>query len=94
MSEDLVKRLAHIVAASLDNPSLAETINEDSRLDEIGIQSLTFIKIMVSVEAEFGVEIADEELLMDNQSFSSMAAVVRFIQTKIDGNRGRSGEVV
>ncbi|AHD05625.1 acyl carrier protein [Paenibacillus larvae] len=81
MHRDVKERIAHVIASNLDNPDV--TINDDTRLEDLGIQSVKFIKIMVEIEAEFGIDIGYEELFIENENFSNLASITLFVQKKM-----------
>lgn len=43
-----------------------ETVAADQDLKEYGMDSLNAIELVVSLELEFGIEFAEEDLLVDN----------------------------
>ncbi|MBD8496934.1 acyl carrier protein [Paenibacillus arenosi] len=84
MAEQMMQRLAKVIATKTENEEVLSRIRMDSSFDELGIHSVSFIKIMVGVEEEFGIEIENEELYMENESFSNVASLVQFVQLKLD----------
>jgi acyl carrier protein len=60
-----------------------EKIKEDTLIFEEGIfDSLGFLSLIIFVEEELGIEVADEELLEEN--FESINAIAAFIARKTD----------
>lgn len=84
MQQDIKERITRVISSNLDNPDV--TIHDDTRLEDLGIQSVKFIKIMVEIEAEFGIEIAHEELYMENENFSNLGSLSLFVQKKMKEN--------
>jgi len=50
-------------------------------LKNIGINSITFIKIIVTIETEFGIEFGDEDL--DYNEFPNIQSLVNYVEAKI-----------
>ncbi|ASJ54038.1 phosphopantetheine-containing protein [Brevibacillus formosus] len=59
----------------------SEYVNESGELAEY-IDSLTFIKSVVKVEKEFGIEFDDDMLHLEN--FQDMKMLAGYIQQKMD----------
>ena len=63
MKNEIIGRLIPILSSSIENLEI-----EDSQYDidllELGMDSITFIHIIVSIEEEFECEIPDENLLL------------------------------
>ena len=51
-------------------------------IDDLGMDSITFISIVVEVEAHFGMEVPDDMLLMDN--FKKVDNIVNIIVNELD----------
>ncbi|GLI08270.1 hypothetical protein YDYSG_43000 [Paenibacillus tyrfis] len=49
------------------------TVDEQSELLKLGINSLTFIRLVASIEDSFEIEFADESILLEN--FSSVGKI-------------------
>lgn len=78
------ERIIEIVNSNIENSDLTlEQTNED--LSRLGMDSITFIRIIVALEEEFGIEIPDEYLLMtEMNTISKMADVLSAeINTKV-----------
>ena len=78
------ERIIEIVNSNIENSDLTlEQTNED--LSRLGMDSITFIRIIVALEDEFGLEIPDEYLLMTEMTtISKMADVLSAeINTKV-----------
>ena len=54
-------------------------------LSDVGIDSITFIKMIVALEGEFGFEFDDEMLLIT--SFPTIKSMIKYVETKIDISR-------
>ena len=63
MKEITVEKVIEILNANIENAEISEDkLDED--LSELGMDSLTFIKIIVALEEEFECEIPDSKLLI------------------------------
>ena len=51
-------------------------------IDDLGMDSITFISIVVEVEAHFNIEVPDDMLLMDN--FKKVDNIVNIIMNELD----------
>lgn len=56
-------------------------INDNTSIEELNIDSFTFIKFIVEVEAEFNIEITDDKL--DMSEFHSFFELVEFIDSLV-----------
>ena len=59
MSDDLMTRVIHVIAATQHIP--LETITADSTFQELKIDSLDGINILFALENEFNISIPDEQ---------------------------------
>lgn len=63
MKEITATKVIEILNASIENAEITEDkLDED--LSELGMDSITFVKIIVTVEEEFECEIPDSKLLL------------------------------
>ena len=51
-------------------------------IDDLGMDSITFISIVVEVETHFNIEVPDDMLLMDN--FKKVDNIVNIIMNELD----------
>lgn len=71
-----------IIQETIDNPNLIkDEINEQDDLINIGVDSLTFIGIIVSLEKEFKIKIDDSYL--DLGKFTTVGNLVTFINDQV-----------
>lgn len=71
------EQLIEIVKAVLELSEDIE-IENDTDLQELGLDSMTCVEIVVNLEEEFGVTIDEEDLLVENMS--SIDALVRLVE--------------
>ena len=74
IKEKLITLCAEIFENSGVDTDLLEYVDFE---DDLGMDSLTFITLLVEVEAAFGITIPDDLLLMDN--FKNMGDVIQIV---------------
>jgi acyl carrier protein len=60
MTTDTFERVRGLIARYLKIP--AETIGEDAKLDELGLDSLGALELVFEIEEEFKVKVPDEKI--------------------------------
>ena len=75
--DELKQRVIDLLKDNVDEPSLLEQCGPDDDLSSIGINSLTFIKLVIATEMEFGVSWSDEDL--DFRNFSTINQIMNYI---------------
>lgn len=58
----------------------AEQITLEDKLEDIGVDSISFMKVVVAIEQSFGFEFKDEDLIIDN--FERIKNVIRYIDER------------
>ncbi len=67
MKEVTIDKIVEILNANIEHAEISEEkLDED--LSTLGMDSITFIKIIVAVEEEFECEIPDSQLLLGNMN--------------------------
>ena len=84
MKEDYVERIVAIIASIIEEIDL-NSINYDIDLKEIGMDSISFIRLIVILEDEFEIEIPDDYLLFENMS--TINKIVNNIKLLISENK-------
>ena len=81
MKEITVEKVVEILNANIENAEVTEDkLDED--LSELGMDSITFIKIIVAVEEEFECEIPDSKLLLgEMNTVNKIVQVLNDIET-------------
>jgi acyl carrier protein len=74
------EKIKGILAVNLENKITAKQINRNDELKDFGINSISFIKIIVGIETEFGIEFADEDL--DTDRFQTVQSLVDYVKKK------------
>lgn len=59
----------------------SKNANFDTDLVSIGLNSISYIKLVVAAEEEFEIEFSDEDL--DITKFNSIKSVISYIESKI-----------
>lgn len=60
MMTDTLERVRRLLAGYLKIP--AESIAEDSKLDELGLDSLGALELVFEIEEEFKIKVPDEKI--------------------------------
>jgi acyl carrier protein len=60
MMTDTLERVRSLLATYLKIP--AESIGEDSKLDELGLDSLGALELVFEIEEEFKIKVPDEKI--------------------------------
>lgn len=66
-----------------ENISL-ETISLEMSLEELDVDSITFIKIIVAIESEFDFEFDDEKLLFS--AFPTIQTMIDYVKERTEAN--------
>ena len=87
MSEIIINRLKGIIADKLDVNLKIEEIDENVSLfeDGLGLDSIAIVDLIVWIEKDFSLTIADEEL--DAELFENLGTLADFIHQKMNGRQ-------
>jgi acyl carrier protein len=58
------KKIREIVATNIKTTESIDTYDADGSLQDIGMDSLTFVRIVVAIENEFEIEFPDDKLII------------------------------
>lgn len=65
----MFEQIKEIVGTVLElEESQVDALTEDTDLLEIGLDSMTCVEIVVNLEAEFGITVEEEDLLVENMA--------------------------
>lgn len=78
IKEKLITLCAEIFENSGVDTDLLEYVDFE---DDLGMDSLTFITLLVEIEAAFGITIPDDMLLMEN--FKNMGDVIQIVADQL-----------
>ena len=76
---DIVEYLYSLVKLELDDNNLSLTL--DTKIESLGMNSISFIKILVEVEGKYDIELDDEELDFDEST--SIGDLVSIVNNRI-----------
>jgi acyl carrier protein len=80
------ERLLALVRKAMGAPGASRPLAVDARLSELGISSIKMVGLMLAIEAEFNITIAQSEITPEN--FASIAS----IEAMLDRILGRSNQ--
>ncbi|MDP4179623.1 MAG: acyl carrier protein [Bacillota bacterium] len=80
MTDNLGDRLIRLIKDKFDVDKAANISMEDSLLS-LNMNSISFIKLVVEVEKEFGIHFKNNEI--DINDFPTLESILEFIQRKI-----------
>lgn len=64
---ELAERIENIILTVLKiEPEIIKELSPDETLNRIGVDSVNFIEIVISLEEEFNIAFEDDELLLHN----------------------------
>lgn len=78
---EVMEKLKKILIENLDSDEPIEDISPEDNLLLLGINSVTFLKVVVHCEKEFGFEFDDEEL--DYSLFETVSKLADYIVNNI-----------
>jgi acyl carrier protein len=81
MSKEIELSLRAIIGEVIDNLEDANMIGLEDDLGEIGLNSVSFIKVVVKIEAKFCLEFDDNNLGFNN--FENLQALIQYLENKL-----------
>lgn len=83
MKEIAVEKIIEILNSNIENIEISiEQVNDD--LSDLGMDSISFIKTIVSLEEEFECEIPDEKLIISEMN--TVNKIIDVLQLAIAGS--------
>ena len=79
------ERLLALVRQILGPPASGRPLPIDVRLNDLGISSIKMVNLMLSVESEFDIAIAQADINPEN--FASLASIEALISRMLAGER-------
>lgn len=79
MGENVEGKVRAIISANCESKN-ANEISLDGNLQDMGINSISFIKLVLALEKEFGIEIDDENLIFD--VFQTSRSIINYVEEK------------
>lgn len=77
MAEDIKARVINMLKENLEESDQVEELKPDDDLVVLGINSMTFIRLVIAAEMEFGIAWKDEDL--NYQNFSTINNIIDYI---------------
>jgi acyl carrier protein len=72
------ERLLTLVRKAMGTPGATRPLAVDARLPELGISSIKMVGLMLAIEAEFDITIAQSEITPEN--FASIASIEAMLE--------------
>ncbi|EPY11374.1 MULTISPECIES: acyl carrier protein [Paenibacillus] len=79
MVNDIKEKVVNLLRENLEDINEMDQIDPDQDLSIYGVNSLTFIKLVIAAEMEFGLKWKDEDL--DFSNFSTINNIVNYISS-------------
>ena len=89
MREDIINKVLQIINANIENTEITFGQTEDD-LSALGMDSITFIRVIVALEEAFDIEIPDEYLLITEMN--TLSKMTDVISTVLDHQNSVIGE--
>ena len=89
MREDILDKVLKVLNANLENTEITFEQTEDD-LSALGMDSITFIRIIVALEEAFDIEIPDEKLLLTEMN--TISKMTEVISAVLDNQNNSIGE--
>lgn len=67
MKSKYIEKVAAIIASIIEKINI-NTLDPDDDLQQMGMDSISFIRVIVTIEEEFEVEFPDDYLIIDNMN--------------------------
>ena len=84
MQNSVEKKIYNIILNNVKKDNLIHNIGVNTKLNDLGMNSLLFIKTLVDLETEFGLEFEDDELTFDGERFQTISSLINYIKEKIN----------
>lgn len=81
MLKEIEKHVRKIIEENVDTEISAMIMDSNKSLEDFGINSISYIKIIVAIENQFEFEFADEDLDMKN--FKTLGNLISYISQKV-----------
>lgn len=81
MELEISRRIIKIISENTELDNVLQDLSASDDLTQLGIASITFIKIVVCIEEEFGIEFDDADL--DYNQFVSLKHLCNYVENKI-----------
>ncbi len=75
------ERIINVIEKLVEDENIKERLNQEDNLAQLGMNSVSFIKLVVSLEEEFSFEFDDEDL--DYKKFTTLTSLCNYVNKKI-----------
>ena len=89
MREDILDKVLKVINANIENTEITFGQTEDD-LSALGMDSITFIRVIVALEEAFDIEIPDEYLLLTEMN--NLSKMTDVISAVLDHQNSAIGE--
>lgn len=84
MSKEIENKVRTLLKTHLTYEEDMDKISLNQPLTDLNLNSLTFVKFVVALESEFGIEVEDENLRMN--LFANLQEIITFIENRTKTN--------
>ena len=81
MNNDIIYKVRRIIKENIDLVVDINEIQGDEKFEDFGVNSISFIKLVVATESEFGFEFDDDDL--DFIRINTINNLVEYIKNRI-----------
>ena len=85
VATSVIETLKDIVLKVLRLEIPASSLNEQTNLYELGLESLNVVELLVDIEAAFNIVVDVEDL--NGDMFTALGTLAAFVRDKLDGKR-------
>lgn len=78
---NIEKKIREVIEQNIQLAVSVDQIGLEDDLSAFGLDSASSIKMIVGIEAEFGIEFDDEDLIVDN--FMNLKSLLSYIERKM-----------
>lgn len=79
---DIEAIVKNTIKNNLDFPISVDEMDVNSKLADLGINSITYIRIIISIENELGIELEDD--ILDLGSFRTLKNCIDYVTSKYE----------
>ena len=75
-------QIKKIISDVMNNPELTKNLDADTPFQEIGMDSISFVDVIIELEETFGIEISEEYMIMsENCSVKHLCHIIDKLQS-------------
>lgn len=84
---EILKQLLQIYRGYLPEETAAKVLNGQTRMEEMAIRSVDFIRIIIDIENQFGFEFEDEDL--QPERYETIDDMAQYVAQRTSGQTQR-----